>query len=275
MLILISLLIPFAVAAEFNTVDELEKAYDDRTCRVCHEKVYDEWKKSLHSQSVIHTLGGIRNFMVFGLGKWDKPVNKENLMRCLHCHAPSMENASEALFKEVGELVISAFDGKEEAREKLSLLNVNCIVCHNTHAIIEKNLRGEPKKNVYYGPTGKATPAHGTEKSPAITASIFCSQCHWLFTPKDGDSLYCNTLYGSYQDAYRGTGGTATCQDCHMKSKGRGHTFPGAYNLDMVREGIGLEIQAAGVKLQPGKGIPTAIVTIGLTNNAGHRIPDG
>jgi hypothetical protein len=43
----------------------------------------------------------------------------------------------------------------------------------------------------------------------------------------------------------------------------------------MVKEGIGIDLQAAGVRVQPGKGVPAAIITIGLTNNAGHRIPDG
>jgi hypothetical protein len=60
-----------------------------------------------------------------------------------------------------------------------------------------------------------------------------------------------------------------------MRSKGRGHTFPGAYVPEMVREGIGLNLQAVGVKVQPGKGVPAAIISIGLTNNAGHRVPDG
>jgi hypothetical protein len=31
----------------------------------------------------------------------------------------------------------------------------------------------------------------------------------------------------------------------------------------------------SGARLQPGKGIPAVIINIGLTNNAGHRIPDG
>jgi mono/diheme cytochrome c family protein len=193
----------------------------------------------------------------------------------MHCHAPLLEHASEALMADIGALVVAAFDGKEAAKKELSRLNVNCIVCHNTAAIVETNLRGLPKPGVYYGPTGKTTPAHGTEKSAAITTSAFCSRCHWLYTPPDGDTLYCNTLYGSYQDAYRASGGAATCQDCHMKSKGRGHTFPGAYEPEMVREGISMDLQATGATLLPGKGIKTALINVGLMNNAGHRIPDG
>ncbi|MBI5633924.1 MAG: hypothetical protein HZA15_10655 [Nitrospirae bacterium] len=275
-LMLLTMLIPAAAVAGVNTLDELEKVYGDKACMTCHEKVHGEWQKSLHSKSVVHVLGGLRNFITFGLTRdWKKPVDKANLMRCMHCHAPLLEHASESLMADIGALIVAAFDGKEGAKKELSRLNVNCIVCHNTAAIVETNLRGQPKPGVYYGPTGKTTPAHGTEKSAAITTSAFCSRCHWLYTPPDGDTLYCNTLYGSYQDAYRSSGGAATCQDCHMKSKGRGHTFPGAYEPEMVREGISMDLHATGAILQPGKGIKTAVIIVGLMNNAGHRIPDG
>jgi len=270
------LLVPVAVSGEINTIDELEKAYGDKACMSCHEKTHGEWRKSLHSQSVVHSLGGLRNFIVFGLKRdWKKPVNRENLMRCMHCHAPLLDQASDSLATEIGELVLAAFDGSEGAKKQLARLNVNCIVCHNTVAEVEINLRGVTKPGVYYGPSGRATSAHGTEKSKAITSSSFCSRCHWLYTPPDGDTLYCNTLYGSYQDAYKAAGGTAVCQDCHMRAKERGHAFPGAYVPEMVKEGIGIDLQATGVRVQPGKGVPAAIITIGLLNNAGHRIPDG
>lgn len=187
-----------AAHAGIKTIDELDKTYGDKTCRECHGKIHDEWRKSLHSQSVAHALEGLRNFIVYRLQRdWKKPVNKENLMRCMHCHAPLLEYASESLFKEIGDLVVSAFEGNEGARKELSGLNVNCVVCHNMAAIVETNLRGAHKPGVYYGPTGKATAAHGTERSVAITSAVFCSRCHWLYTPPDGDTLYCNTLYGS------------------------------------------------------------------------------
>jgi hypothetical protein len=140
---------------------------------------------------------------------------------------------------------------------------------------VERNLRGEPKPGVYYSPEGKASPAHATEKAPAMSTALFCGQCHGVLSPPDSDYVVCNTLYGSYQDAYRGQGGSETCQDCHMKKGNRGHKFPGAYDADMVREGVGIDVQATGVKMTPGTWTPTAFVNVGLTNKAGHRIPDG
>ena len=53
-------------------------------------------------------------------------------------------------------------------KKELAKLNVNCITCHNTKAVVEKNLKGAPQKDVYYSPAGKKTPAHKTEKSPAM-----------------------------------------------------------------------------------------------------------
>lgn len=60
-----------------------------------------------------------------------------------------------------------------------------------------------------------------------------------------------------------------------MRKNNRGHTFPGAYQLDIVQEGIGLDAQIVGTKLHPGKWVPSIIANIGLINRAGHRIPDG
>lgn len=273
--------LPFAVQAEYKTIDDLAKAYSVDKCKTCHAKVHDEWKSSYHSQSIVHSLGGIRNFIVVGLGQeWKKPVNRDNLMRCMDCHAPMLREASEPLAKQVADLIVAAVDEKDEgkkaaAKKELAKLNVNCIICHNSKISIAKNLVGAPKPGVYYGPSGKASPAHGTEKTPVISTALFCGQCHGIYTPPDGDVIVCNTLYGSYEDGFRGSGGTETCQDCHMKAGNKGHKFPGAYDVEMVKEGIAVDVQAAGVKLTPGKWAPTAVVNVGLINNAGHRIPDG
>lgn len=276
-LIMAFLALPVIAFAEFNTIDDIAKAYSDEACKSCHGKVHDEWKSSYHAQSVVHSLGGIRNFIVVGLGKeWNKPVSKEHLMRCMDCHAPQLKDASESLIKHVADLIVAAVDKKDEnAKKELGKLNVNCVVCHNMKVSIEKNLHGAPEKGVYYGPTGKASPAHKTMKSNVITSAVFCGQCHGIYTPPDGDTIGCNTLYGSYQDAYRANGGSETCQDCHMKKANRGHTFPGAYQEAILKEGLVVDANITGIRLHPGKWIPTAIVNVGLTNKAGHRTPDG
>ncbi len=278
----------YTATEDISNLDALVNRYSDETCKECHAQIYAEWKESYHSQSVVHSIGGLRNFIVHGVETgWNAEITKEHMMRCMDCHAPQLQDASESLIREVAELIKKTVDAQDEdAKEKLAKLNVNCVICHNTKVSIEKNLKGKPKPGVYYGPTGKsttwlkkagfsATRAHGTEKSAVVTSAIFCGQCHGMHTPPDGDIIGCNTLYGSYQDAYRGNGGTETCQDCHMRNKNRGHRFPGAYEEEIVKDGIGVDAQVTGLNSNPGIWIPTVIATVSLTNKAGHRIPDG
>jgi hypothetical protein len=51
--------------------------------------------------------------------------------------------------------------------------------------------------------------------------------------------------------------------------------MPGSHDMDLLKEGVDLAVEASGVKLQPGKWVPTAFVDIRLFNKAGHRTPDG
>jgi hypothetical protein len=45
--------------------------------------------------------------------------------------------------------------------------------------------------------------------------------------------------------------------------------------MDIVKDGIGIDVQAVGFRLTPGTWTPAVVVNVGLTNRAGHRIPDG
>lgn len=61
LIIVVVLILPFgAFAAQdyssngetetVNTIDELVNNYSDTNCRKCHQRVYEEWEKSYHSQ---------------------------------------------------------------------------------------------------------------------------------------------------------------------------------------------------------------------------------
>ena len=274
------LAIPPVVRAEYQSIDELAQAYSDESCKGCHARIHGEWQSSSHSKSVINFLGIMRDYLTTGLQEWKKPVDREQLMRCMTCHAPHLSEASEPLMREVARLIVAAFEEKDEVRKSeakkaLTKLNVNCIICHNTKTALEQNLKGKPKKGVYYGPSGKPSPVHGTQKSNAIRSSLFCGQCHRLITHTDGEIVFCSSLYESYQDSYRSGGGTETCQDCHMRAKARGHRMPGSHELSMLKDGIRLDVNVLGIRVQPEKWIPSVIVNVGLTNEAGHRTPDG
>ncbi len=64
----------------------------------------------------------------------------------------------------------------------------------------------------------------------------------------------------------------------------KGHLFPGGHDLEMVKQGLGLEVQVTPYQHLPGKvpgvknqkaWVPSAVVTAFVENRSGHRIPDG
>ncbi|MCS7200126.1 MAG: multiheme c-type cytochrome ExtKL [Caldimicrobium sp.] len=272
-----------------DTLDELEKIYPPSSvCAGCHANIFEQWKVSLHQESILHSIGGLRNFIKFGIegeperkARAEKPGGlKAELMKCFTCHAPQLELASDKLIKEIADAIVAFADKKDpQAKAKLERLNVSCYVCHNLKALHPPE---RPEKNVIYGVKGTGTsPFHVVKKHGFLQNSNFCMQCHGVFVAPDGEPIMCNTLSQSYRDHYVAMGGQKTCQDCHMKAKNRGHTFPGAYNLDTLREGIGINVDVRQlVDLNPTlpkeqQWRPAAKVVVDLINNAGHRIPDG
>lgn len=267
---------PPAAAQSVTTLGELLKRHDSGSCEGCHEGIHKEWKGSFHGRSIVQSLGSLRAYIDAVEKERKLPADKIQMMKCLDCHAPMLNDASESVIKEIVGLVKTAVDDKDEvkkkaAREKLAGLSVNCTGCHTVKGT--GNAMTPPDPKMLYGPTGAPAP-HPTKASPVMQSSVMCSQCHSLWYAKDGESLYCTTIFESHQNAYRGMGGTQTCQDCHMKS--RGHTFPGAHDQQLVKEGLTLSVGAIGYRhMAAGKYQPRVAVTVDVGNQAGHRIPDG
>jgi mono/diheme cytochrome c family protein len=265
-----------AEGATFDTLDALITHFDSAPCQACHAQVHAEWSKSFHARSIVQSLGSLRVFVDSLERERKAPADKTQMLKCLDCHAPMVNDASEAVVQEIVGLIKTAVDDTDEARkkparEKLAALNVNCIGCHTVKA--RANPMTPPDPAVLYGPKGGTAP-HPTKASPVMQSSVMCSQCHALWYAKDGEYLYCTTIFESHQNAYRGMGGTQSCQDCHMQK--RGHTFPGAHDQPLVKEGLTLGLEAVGYRQARGpKFIPQAVVTVDVGNQAGHRIPDG
>lgn len=265
-----------AFAQTITSLDALLQRHDSSTCKNCHAKIHDEWAGSFHGRAIDRAIGSLRAFVASLEGERKVPANKTQMLKCLDCHAPMVNEASEEVIQEIVGLIKTAADDKDgakkkAAREKLSKLSVNCTGCHTVKATVNPMTPPDPK--ILYGPKGGRAP-HPTQSIPVIGSSVFCSQCHALWVAKDGENLYCTTIFESHQNAYRGMGGTQSCQDCHMKS--RGHNFPGAHDQALVREGLTLGMEAIGYgHLDGKKHVPRAVVTVDVGNQAGHRIPDG
>jgi hypothetical protein len=259
-----------------TTLADLIKRHDSASCAGCHETIHKEWKSSYHARSIVQSLASLRAFVAHLETERKVRPDRAQMLKCLDCHAPMVNEGSEGVMREIVGLIKAATDDTDAAKRQaavatLSSLSVNCTGCHNVKGTGDP-LR-PPAPDAMYGVAGAPAP-HPTRASPVMGSSVVCSQCHALWYARDGEYLYCTTIFESHQNAYRGAGGTQSCQDCHMKA--RGHTFPGAHNQELVKQGLTLGLEAIGYRhIVAGKLAPRAVVTVDIANLAGHRIPDG
>jgi Zn-finger protein len=258
------------------------------SCKQCHAKEFGEWEKSIHARSLIgtgRTMATIKTAIQDGMMKeWAKSgikevkdIKVEHMLHCLKCHLPQLKDATDAVAQQIAKAVI---DGDTATLEKVS---INCIVCHNRKAIVHKLVDGEPEPNVIYG---SKEGSHGDKrftamkKSPIMKESIICGQCHGLGPNFElANPTQCATLYGSYLHNYvQSTNGTPeTCQECHMHKSKSGHLMPGYRDPAIAKSAVDVDVDAKGYQVlyKAGEHIPTAVVVVKMTSNAGHRIPDG
>src|SRR3990172_3871265 len=80
---LVMLTFPDAHAAEVKkakTIDELATMYDSSSCKQCHEDIYKDWEKSIHSRSIFgtgRTAATIKTTVAVGLTGWKHPGVKK------------------------------------------------------------------------------------------------------------------------------------------------------------------------------------------------------
>ncbi len=262
--------------AQVSTLDDLIEMFDSSSCKECHEKIYEQWEKSHHSRSLM----GIDDQMLLSpvLKRIAKPgIPLEQLVGrdfpCFKCHFPQAKYGTDGVAREIA--VASLKNDKAAVRK----LNISCLVCHNDKAVVH----GRPEKGVVYG--GKDIPDHKdrpVKNSPLLKNSLMCGQCHGLGPVLDSPEMpvQCATIYGSYLHRYIPSGGTRTCQECHMKD--RDHYMPPDFNQreDLsarLKESLPMEIETHAYTYRPKEdaSFPMVVVKTKITSKAGHRIPDG
>ncbi len=283
--------------AKAASIDELAGMYDSSACKQCHEAIYKDWEKSIHSRSVFgtgRTAATIKTTVAVGLMGWQysgvkKPedVTVKHLMICMKCHLPQLADATDDVAREI---VKNAYvyadsqasdDAREKAASKLSKVSINCLVCHQRNAIVHKWVDGFPARDTVYGSKeGGAHPdtAHpNMKKSPIMSESILCGQCHGLGPNFELENpSQCGTLYGSYLWAYRAEGGQETCQECHMKKSGLGHNMQSYRDAGMTNAAVDFKVETLGYQWRNGTTmVPQALVKVEMINRTGHSIPDG
>lgn len=274
-----------------KTVDELIKMFDSSSCKQCHQREYEEWSKSIHAKSLIgtpRTLGSMagtveslwKEFPHSGV-KSINDITADHLMFCMKCHAPQVKYAEPSAARELAELLIKAAQGDESAWKKVEQVNINCLICHQEKAIVHKWLDGDIDRNAIYG---KKEGAHfdakykTLKKSPVLGQAVFCGQCHGTGPNFEfPEPSQCATAYGSYLHAYIPSGGSKTCQDCHMKEDGLGHLIPAYRDKRMVKKALDYSVEAKGYYYlhKPGDLRPTVRLVVKMKSKAGHRMPDG
>ena len=287
-----------AVQGKARTIAELVARYDSSSCVECHQEAHDEWARSVHSRSIFgtgRTAATFKTAVHNGLMQWpfsgvEEPedVRVEHLMGCAKCHLPQLADATDDVAQEIlatiDEWQEAVWEDEEERVEEaastLKSLNINCLVCHNRNAIVHKWTDGFPAGDTVYG---SQDGEHVDEtyprmaKSPILSESIFCGQCHGLGPNFElANPTQCATGYGSYLFAYIPEGGSKTCQQCHMKESGLGHDMQSYRSEVMAKKAVTMHVEARGVVWRDNRTIrPKATVRVELANHAGHAVPDG
>lgn len=283
-------LIPSSVLAnKAQTIEELAALYDSTRCKECHAEIYARWQDSHHARPLMGVQDGLMMTPLATKGATpfspDTP-DKATLATfpCFKCHLPqALVSADNAFAVDYAKALIA------QDKARISKLSITCIVCHNTKAIIHRLQEGQPEKNVLYGSKDRASHDDAfftrIKKGSIIDHSIMCGQCHGQGPNLEFENpVQCATLYGSYQHNYISKGGTQQCQECHMKEVNgfADHLIAPNWNdhtgtLQLLQDTIAMDVQTVGLDwLRKSKDLkPMVVVNTRITQNAGHRIPDG
>ena len=258
-----------------STLNELIAMFDSSSCKECHEKIYGQWEKSHHARPLMGLDDEIFMAKYLKSGvlaiKPGERATKKNFP-CFKCHLPQFNYATDDAAAEIADAILK--DDKPKVRH----LTISCLICHNEKAVVH----GRPAKKVVYGYRDPPEDsAHVVKKSPLLKNSLMCGQCHGLGPNLEFETpVQCATLYGSYLHAYIPSGGTQTCQECHMKDGN--HDMPPNFNertelSERLRQSLPMEVQTLAYIFEPKEGDsrPMAVVKTKITSKAGHRIPDG
>lgn len=295
-LMAVLLVVPsMAFGEKAKTIDELVKRYDSSSCKQCHAETHGQWEKSHHYKTLIGTKGRTTStwtaYLTQALPE-DKVLSKSgvktikdvkyiHMKPCTVCHLPQLEDATDEVANQVAQAIVN---NDTKVLEKLS---INCVICHNTKAIIRHFRDGDPEKGVVYGTKGIG--AHADKNYPIAKKSnimkdpAFCGQCHTGPNIIGFDEpQYCTSNYDSYLHSYVPLGKSETCQDCHMRGENLGHAFPPTYDdekLTVARlsKWIDLEVDTLGYEFRPTikELVPMIVLKTTVTSRIGHRFPDG
>ena len=278
-----------AFGEKAKTIEELATMYDSTRCKECHAEIYARWENSHHARSLMGVQDGLMMTPLAMKGRTpfspaDPSQATLDTFPCFKCHLPqALVSADNAFAVDYAKALLA------QDKKRVSTLKITCIVCHNTKAIIHRLQEGQPAKDALYGKRDVAS--HDDEffgkikKSAIFDHAIMCGQCHGLGPNLEFENpVQCATLYGSYEHNYISKGGAQQCQECHMQKVDgfADHLIAPNWNdhegtKKILQDTIAMDVQTVGYEwLKASKDWkPMVVVNTKITQNAGHRIPDG
>ncbi|MDH3376175.1 MAG: multiheme c-type cytochrome [Gammaproteobacteria bacterium] len=223
-----------------TTYSALEASLAPKDCGACHKTQYDDWKTSIHSQSMgAGVLGQIVNFV---------ERNRATARICWSCHTPLAEQQN-VLYKNNTWISNAEFDSQLQSE------GLVCAACH-----VRKHKRfGPTKMNNTTGAIAAQTklPHDGFVEKTVFSKSVFCRKCHQFDDGgyKLNGKLIENT-YNEWKDSKYATMGIQ-CQDCHMPN--RRHLWRGIHDQEMVQKAVEIAVIPTSDRRQADEPLETQI----------------
>jgi hypothetical protein len=207
-----------------------------RACGACHPQQLADWSAS--------RMGRAMTDPVF-LADWE---HQGDVFVCRNCHTPLVEQRPTLVTGLRHVKPLTPIEGPNPRFvPELVEEGVTCVACH----LIDGEI---------VGPDGDHGP-HAVRADPTFREPQRCVGCHQVpIPPLTRLQRPLADTHAEWEEWRRVTGRTEVCADCHMP--GRRHTFPGAWDADLVKGGLAVAVEADGDEV---------IVT--LENRAGHRFP--
>ncbi len=245
-----------------------------KKCSMCHKAIYQEWQKTLMSQSFTHRWDQVEYFKL--ALPHSKKLEKVAGVKagCIACHGPLA-------------FLSGDIPPKEASANTRANEGVSCDVCHSITGTTEKepfnfSFKIEPGK-VKNGPRKDAKSSfHSTRFSQFHKTAEFCATCH------DEQSPYGAWVKSTYREWKQGPYAKegVTCQDCHMhKHPGKSamggkerddiahHVFQGSHSSTKLAGAVDLAIYTNKKELSPGSSL--SIRAVLFNGKVGHAIPSG
>jgi len=287
-------LLPFNVVADMKKDNWLHHT-DPRSCKQCHEEIYQQWSGSMHANSsaLKDPIHGAFYRNVVGDPTVEGVRTKEGKYPvCLKCHAP-----------------VAAMEKKTKLDAEDAYANgIACVTCHSFKSFkgSDDPKTGKPRYGIdayeidkasLHGPSGITyttgrvdenaswpSPTHHPIPLTGNNAALFksndaCMGCHEKRANAHGTPL-CRT-----GDEYRASNNFVSCQACHMAvvtvprmKEGKvvpgefvsiaDHSMAGGHDAKMVARGLMMQVETKLGK----DAINTRII---LRNRLPHAYPTG